>query len=74
MFAGDPMIGKWQFSALVTDLDLLAEAIWRIYGERADGENRIKGLKYDFAADSVNLGDFWATEAALKTVMLACVG
>ena len=54
--------------------DLLAEAIWRIYGERADGENRIKGLKYDFAADSVNLGDFWATEAALKTVMLACVG
>ena len=71
LFADDPVIGKWRFSALVTDLDLPAEAIWRLYRGRADCENRIKELKYDFAADSFNMKDFWATEAALNTVMLA---
>ena len=42
----------------------------RIRG-RADCENRIKELKYDFAADSFNMKDFWAAEATLKTLMLA---
>ena len=71
LFADDPVIGKWRFSALVTDLDLPAEAIWRLYRGRADCENRIKELKYDFAANSFNMKYFWATEAALNTVMLA---
>jgi Transposase DDE domain group 1 len=71
LFADDPVIGKWRFSALVTDMDLPAEAIWRLYRGRANCENRIKELKYDFAADSFNMKDFWATEAALNTVMLA---
>jgi len=71
LFADDPVIGKWRFSALVSDLDLPAEVIWRIYRGRADCENRIKELKYDFAADSFNMRNFWATEAVLNTVMLA---
>jgi Transposase DDE domain group 1 len=71
LFTDDPVIGKWRFSALVTDLDLPAAAIWRIYRGRADCENRIKELKYDFAADSFNMKNFWATEATLNTVMLA---
>lgn len=71
LFADDPVIGKWQFAALVTDLDLPATAIWRLYRGRADCENRIKELKYDFAAGSFNTRDFWATEATLNTVMLA---
>ena len=71
LFADDPVIGKWRFSALVTDLDLPAVVIWRTYRGRADCENRIKELKYDFAADSFNMKDFWATEATLNTVMLA---
>ncbi len=71
LFADDPVIGKWRFSALVTDLDLPAQVIWRTYRGRADCENRIKELKYDFAADSFNMKDFWATEATLNTVMLA---
>jgi hypothetical protein len=48
-----------------------AQSIWRLYRGRADCENRIKELKYDFAADSFSMKDFWATEAALNTVMLA---
>ena len=71
LFADDPLIGKWRFSALVTDLDLPAESVWRLYRGRADCENRIKELKYDFAADSFVTKDFWATEAAINTVMLA---
>ena len=71
LFADDPVIGQWRYSALVTDLDLPATAIWRMYRGRADCENRIKELKVDFAADSFNMQDFWATEAALNTVMLA---
>ena len=71
LFADDPIIGKWRFSALVSDLDLSALSIWRLYRGRADCENRIKELKYDFAADSFCMKDFWATEAALNTVMLA---
>ena len=55
LFADDPVIGQWRFSALTTDLDLSAEMIWRMYRGRADCENRIKELKYDFAADSFNL-------------------
>jgi hypothetical protein len=71
LFADDPVIGKYRFSALVTDLDLSAVTIWRIYRGRADCENRIKELKYDFAADSFNMQEFWATEAAMNTVMIA---
>mgnify|MGYP003524810993 FL=1 len=71
LFADDPVIGQWRFSALVTDLDLSATVIWRMYRGRADCENRIKELKYDFAADSFCMKDFWATEATLNTVMLA---
>ena len=71
LFADDPVIGKWRFSAIVSNLDLPAQTIWRTYRGRANCENRIKELKYDFAADSFVMQDFWATEAALNTVMLA---
>ena len=71
LFADDPVIGKYRFSALVRDMDLPAEMVWRTYQGRANCENRIKELKYDFGADSFNMQDFWATEAALNTVMLA---
>ena len=50
LFADDEAIGQWRYSALVTDLNLPALQIWRLYRGRADCENRIKELKYDFAA------------------------
>jgi hypothetical protein len=71
LFANDPVMGQWRFSALTTDLDLPAVAGWRLYRGRADCENRLKELKYDFAADHFNMKDFWATEATLNTVMQA---
>ncbi|PSJ15704.1 transposase, partial [Nitrosomonas supralitoralis] len=56
---------------IVTNIDLPAAELWRLYRGRADCENRIKELKYDFGGDSLNLKNFWATEAALLTVMMA---
>lgn len=71
LFADDAAFSCYRYSALVTDMDLPAAELWRIYCGRADCENRIKELKYDFGGESFNLKDFWATEAALLTVMLA---
>ena len=71
MFAEDEAVGQWRYAAMVTDLNLPALQVWRLYRGRADCENRIKELKYDFAAGSLNLGEFWATGAALHTVIMA---
>ena len=50
---------------------LATAEIWRLYKGRAEVENRIKELKYDFCFDSFNLKDFYAPEAALRCAMLA---
>ncbi len=71
LFARDSDLGSYRYGAFVTDLDLPALAIWRLYRGRSDCENRIKELKYDFGAASFNLRGFWATEASLSTVMMA---
>jgi hypothetical protein len=71
LFADDHVHRHWRYAALVSDLSLPVQEIWRIYRGRADCENRIKELKYDFGADSFCMRNFWATEAALQLVMLA---
>lgn len=71
LFAEDEVIRDYRYAALVTDLNLPDAEIWRSYRGRADCENRIKELKYDFGAESFNLRDFWATEACLNMAMLA---
>jgi hypothetical protein len=52
-------------------MKLAPAEIWRLYSGRAEAENRIKELKYDFGFDSFNLKDFYATEAALIFAMMA---
>lgn len=71
LFADDPTQGVYRYGALITDIALPAQQIWRTYRGRADCENRIKELKYDFAADSFCLNNFFATEACLNAVMMA---
>ena len=62
---------NYRYSAYVTNLKLAPAEIWRLYRGRAEAENRIKELKYDFCFDSFNLKDFYATEAALTFAMIA---
>lgn len=71
LFADDSDISGWRYGAIVTDLTLSPVQVWRLYRGRADCENRIKELKYDFALGTLSRNNFWATEAALHWVMLA---
>jgi hypothetical protein len=56
----------YTFHAVVTNLSLPPEGVWRFYNGRADCENRIKELKLDFAADGFCLRSFQGTEAVLQ--------
>lgn len=71
LFAEEEIYKNYRYSAYVTNMKLAPAEIWRIYRGRAEAENRIKELKYDFGFDSFNLKDFYATEAALTCAMLA---
>ena len=55
LLADDPIFFCYRYSALVSDMDLPAAALWRLCRGRADYENRIKELKYDFGGESFNL-------------------
>jgi hypothetical protein len=61
----------YRYSCYATNLNLPAIEVWHIYKNRAEAENRIKELKYDFGYDSFCLQDFFATEAAMNFAMFA---
>ena len=71
LFKDDEILNPYRYSAYITNLTLSASDVWRLYRGRADAENRIKELKYDFGFDSFNLDNFFGTEAALGMAMLA---
>jgi hypothetical protein len=71
IFLEEEVFKNYRYSAYVTNMSLAPAEIWRLYRGRANAENRIKELKYDFGFDSFNLKDFYATEAALTFVMIA---
>jgi hypothetical protein len=64
-------IPRYRYSCYVTNLNLSGDQIWRLYKSRADCENRIKELKYDFGIEQFCLKSFWATEAAFRFIMVA---
>lgn len=67
----DDQIQAYRYSVYVTNLDLPAEQIWEMYKQRGDAENRIKELKYDFALETFCMNNFWGTEAAFRSVLMA---
>jgi hypothetical protein len=71
LFEESEIYKNYRYSCFVTNLDHSAKMVYDIYRNRADAENRIKELKYDFGAESFNSQDFWATEATLNFVMIA---
>jgi hypothetical protein len=70
LFGEEEIYRNYRYSCFVTNLTLPAKAVWDLYRNRADAENRIKELKEDFGVDSFNVHDFFATEAALSFVMM----
>jgi hypothetical protein len=71
LFPDDEVYRNFRYSAYVTNMKLSSELIWELYRKRGDAENRIKELEYDFGADNFCMQDFYATEAALRSVMIA---
>lgn len=71
LFKDESFYQRYRYTAYFTNLKLAPADVWRLYRGRADSENRIKELKYDFGFDSFNLKEFYATEAALTFTMLA---
>lgn len=71
LFADDEEISGYRYGCFVTSLELPPAEVWRLYRGRADAENRIRELKYDFGLEGFCMKSFSATEAALNFVMLA---
>lgn len=71
LFEDQGIYKNFRYSCYTTNMNLPAKAIYDLYRGRADCENRIKEVKFDFGAENFNVRDFWATEAALNFVMLA---
>lgn len=71
LFEDEGYYKNFRYSCFVTNLTLPAKTVYDAYRNRADAENRIKEIKYDFGAGSFNQKDFFATEAALNFVMMA---
>lgn len=71
LFKDDEIYNQYRYSAFITNLTLSPAEVWRLYRGRADAENRIKELKYDFGFDSFNLNNFFGTEAALIFAIMA---
>ncbi|MGC8825323.1 MAG: transposase [Bacteroidales bacterium] len=71
LFEHESMCQNYRYSAYVTNLDLSAAEVWRLYRKIAEAENRIKELKYDFGFESFNMRNFYGTEAALNMAMMA---
>ena len=71
LFEDGNNFGKYRYSCLVTDLELPAKIVYDSYRGRADSENRIKELKYDFSIDDFVAHNFLATEACGYFIVLA---
>ena len=71
LFEDEKDYGKYRYSCFVTNLDLPMKVVYDTYRGRADSENRIKELKYDFSVDHFVSHNFWATEACGNFIIFA---
>lgn len=71
LFEEDYEINGYRYTCYVTTLKLSAAEVWRLYRGRANCENRIKELKYDYGLDKMNQSGFDGTEATLILMTIA---
>lgn len=69
LFDEEDIISKYEFFAFVTNTKMSMVETHRRYNQRGDAENRIKELKYDFAADGFVTSQFNSTDAAFRLVL-----
>jgi hypothetical protein len=61
----------YRYTCYVTNLTLGAAEVWRLYRGRANCENKIKELKYDYGLDKLNQTSFDGTETSLVIMTIA---
>lgn len=71
LFTDEIELNGYRYTCYVTDLTLPPAEVWRLYRGRANCENRIKELKYDYGLDKMNEQSFDATEATLILMTIA---
>ena len=71
LFEDDIEINGYRYSCYITCLKLSPADVWRLYRQRANCENRIKELKYDYGLDKMNQASFDGTEASLMLMTIA---
>jgi hypothetical protein len=71
LFEDDIEINGYRYSCCITSLKLSPADVWRLYRQRANCENRIKELKYDYSLDKMNQASFDGTEATLMLMTVA---
>lgn len=71
LFEDDYELNDYRYTCYITTLKLSAADIWRLYRGRANCENRIKELKYDYGLDKMNQDGFDGTEACLLLMTIA---
>lgn len=71
LFQDECELNGYRYTCYVTTLKLSAADVWRLYRGRANCENRIKELKYDYGMDKMNQGGFDGTEASLLLMTIA---
>jgi IS4 transposase len=59
LFEEEQIYKNYRYAAYATNMILAPTEIWQLYRGRANAENRIKELKYDFGFDSFNLNYFF---------------
>jgi hypothetical protein len=71
LFGEEERFADYRYSVYVTNQNLPIEQIWNQYRGRADAENKIKELKYNFSVEGFIMKEFFATEAAFRMVLVA---
>lgn len=71
LFEEEMEINGYRYTCYITTLKLSAADVWRLYRGRANCENRIKELKYDYGLDKMNQASFDGTEASLLLMTIA---
>lgn len=71
LFENLPDYCSYRYQLYITNLNLSMAEVWKLYRQRADSENRIKELKYEFGMNGFCLQKFYATEAAFRMVLVA---
>ncbi len=71
LFDDTEVINDYRYCCHITNLELPAAEVWRLYRGRAKAENKIKELKYDYGLDKINQESFDGTEATLNFLTIA---